>query len=560
MGVIFMVVMLVFAFIVFTHVIPFKLIAGSPDTPTEFGSAWITQDGESTNADQIYTHAEAGQSVIISKQLPDTFFNDSYLNFNAKNINFTVSIDGRIIYRFSSDGPFGLGGMESYFQHVRMDKLYEGETITIQAVPVYSDSSSFFADMAICSVNDYNLYYLQHHGFAFILSLLIFFLGVLLIVQYFAIPHEFHAYDTLSLGIASLAMGAWSCVETQVPLLLLGATTPYLLALDYICLFCAPYPVMMFSSSVLSHRWRLAEHLVLAASVIFAGILSALCLTGQLDWHLQLPLLYALLVILLAAIIASAIRSMVLAKRNPPATRSNRAPIAAVAVFVIFLAIDFFAYAVSNQACVDAASVLRVGFIAMQVILLGSFIMRGNRDARSAAQSETMRKLAFVDALTGIGNRAAFERACDALDERRDDPGFDFLMACFDVDNLKYVNDSFGHEYGDRHLMAASDMLRKSFGPIGELFRVGGDEFSALISVDDPLGACKDALDRLRALEDEYNAAHPDAILRISCGICLLSQTENRTLHEISAIADAAMYADKVEHDRQGARRARPRS
>jgi diguanylate cyclase (GGDEF)-like protein len=553
MAIVYAVAMLVFIIAVFSHVVPFKLPVSSPDSPAEFGNGWTTQDATTTTADRIYAYANTGKPVVISKQLPDKLYKDSYLNFNAKNVNFTVFVDGQPIYDFTASGPFGLGGMESYFQHIRMDESYAGRTVSMQVVPINDDSSSLFADMSICSINDYNLFFLQRHGLALVLSLLIFFLGVLLIVQYFAIPHEFHAYDTLSLGIASLAVGIWSCVETQIPMLVLGAITPYLLALDYVSLCCAPYPIMMFSSSVLNHRWKQAEYLVLAANIILAGIMCIGCFTDQLDWHAGLPLLYTLLLILFAAIIVSAIRSNILTKRDSSTERTNYMPLAAVGVFIISMVTDLMLYISSNQASVDAASILRIGFVVMQVILLGSFMARGNRDTRTAAQSEAMRKLAYVDALTGIGNRAAFERACDEIDERRHDLDFDFLMACFDVDNLKYVNDTFGHEYGDRHLVAASSALQYSFGGIGELFRVGGDEFDVLIIGKDAEEAYKSAIERLRQVEDGYNEEHPDATLRISSGTCLLSQTANRSLREVAAVADAAMYADKPKRRRKTA-------
>lgn len=89
-------------------------------------------------------------------------------------------------------------------------------------------------------------------------------------------------------------------------------------------------------------------------------------------------------------------------------------------------------------------------------------------------------KRAFTDALTGLPNRAAYNAALLALDC---DPPGRWALLVIDLDNLKVVNDSFGHHAGDRLLQVAGGRIAAAIQP-SRGFRIGGDEFAVII--DDP--------------------------------------------------------------------------
>jgi diguanylate cyclase (GGDEF)-like protein len=94
-------------------------------------------------------------------------------------------------------------------------------------------------------------------------------------------------------------------------------------------------------------------------------------------------------------------------------------------------------------------------------------------DAVRAASEQRLRELAFLDLLTGVPNRAAYQQAADELagDER---PA---TVLFLDLDEFKAVNDRFGHDTGDRLLREVAQSLLGGLGPQEKLFRLGGDEF-----------------------------------------------------------------------------------
>ena len=103
-------------------------------------------------------------------------------------------------------------------------------------------------------------------------------------------------------------------------------------------------------------------------------------------------------------------------------------------------------------------------------------------------QNQSVKFLAFHDPLTGLLNRSGFQtRMEQSLEElhKNDQPG---TLLFIDLDDFKEVNDSLGHETGDRALRAISDRLRKALAGIEpeahikHLARIGGDEFTLFVA------------------------------------------------------------------------------
>lgn len=92
-------------------------------------------------------------------------------------------------------------------------------------------------------------------------------------------------------------------------------------------------------------------------------------------------------------------------------------------------------------------------------------------DMAEAKQSKILRKTAFTDSLTGVGNRYAFNYEIGSIPLNR------LSLFSLDINNLKYYNDTFGHACGDTLICQAVKILSQVFV---NLFRTGGDEFIAV--------------------------------------------------------------------------------
>jgi len=138
-----------------------------------------------------------------------------------------------------------------------------------------------------------------------------------------------------------------------------------------------------------------------------------------------------------------------------------------------------------------------------------------------------------TDELTGLYNRRGFFTRAEqelALLRESDRPG---LCLFLDLDGLKHVNDTAGHDAGDLLLIDAAEMLRSVFRGDDVLARIGGDEFAVFVSgyADE-----ERVLSRLREHEDR---------VRLSIGTAVFDPGEPRGLYELLGAADADMYDDK---------------
>ncbi len=156
----------------------------------------------------------------------------------------------------------------------------------------------------------------------------------------------------------------------------------------------------------------------------------------------------------------------------------------------------------------------------------------------------------FHDALTGLYNRTYFEEELRRRDMRRSGAVTVFV---FDVDGLKLINDTLGHDRGDMLLMKVAQLLQSCFRDSDIVARIGGDEFSALVSdADEP--EAKLIYTRIYQEIACWNNIRDQEVLSLSVGFSSSALPEIK-MRELFKRADDNMYREKL-HRRQSNRSA----
>jgi diguanylate cyclase (GGDEF)-like protein len=173
---------------------------------------------------------------------------------------------------------------------------------------------------------------------------------------------------------------------------------------------------------------------------------------------------------------------------------------------------------------------------------------------RHRRQSE-LRQLAMVDELTGLHNRRGFLTFAEQLVRLARRTARPLVLLFIDLDHLKRVNDSQGHEAGDEVLLEVSSLLRGTFRATDVIARIGGDEF-VVLAIDAPPNTVSQLTHRLRDRIAQRNAdpAHRDP-LSVSMGAATLEVGATRSIEDLIAAADRAMYEHKREKAEARARR-----
>ncbi|MDR3591656.1 MAG: EAL domain-containing protein [Negativicutes bacterium] len=160
-------------------------------------------------------------------------------------------------------------------------------------------------------------------------------------------------------------------------------------------------------------------------------------------------------------------------------------------------------------------------------------------------QAEEFRLKALYDTLTGLPNRAQFNERL-ALEMQRASQGQTAGSVLFiDLDDLKTVNDTFGHRQGDALIILAGALILAEVGNSAFVARIGGDEFIVILSGKSSRKAVAKIADGIvKALRYEYNALGTQVQMTASVGIAVYPE-DGDTPEEIFKNADNAMYAAK---------------
>jgi diguanylate cyclase (GGDEF)-like protein len=155
---------------------------------------------------------------------------------------------------------------------------------------------------------------------------------------------------------------------------------------------------------------------------------------------------------------------------------------------------------------------------------------------------ETAQRQATTDGLTGLSNRHFLQAQLRILQSLAARHGESYAAVAIDVDGLKQVNDTFGHEMGDLALRGFANVLKRTIRQHDVGVRTGGDEFLVLV----PRGGLDDArvvAERVRVAVEAQGRTEPHTAITVSAGVA--AWRPGRTAEQVLEAADAMLYAAK---------------
>ena len=159
-----------------------------------------------------------------------------------------------------------------------------------------------------------------------------------------------------------------------------------------------------------------------------------------------------------------------------------------------------------------------------------------------------VRAQAYLDGMTGMANKSAYLETINRLDQEILEKRANFVVAVFDVNGLKGINDNFGHEAGDKAIINAACVIGSLFGK-SSVYRIGGDEFIAVVD-NMTLERVEYLFKLLDAAIKDFNRRHPKqpVPLAFSKGAADYRPGVDSDYRMVFRRADEAMYADKAAY------------
>lgn len=194
-----------------------------------------------------------------------------------------------------------------------------------------------------------------------------------------------------------------------------------------------------------------------------------------------------------------------------------------------------------------------LGIVVFIILLIRRLINTMVQNMRFKTEATVYERLSKEDSMTGLKNRRAFNEEIEQSEIRLD--SYKSLYLIFiDVNDLKYINDTYGHTIGDELILAAASCIEKAYGAMGSCFRIGGDEFCTVLP-DTNLSEQQ----LLQLLDKElahYNSTNDKYSLSLARGISNIRNDDGslKTISDWKKEADLKMYQDKgwIKNSKEG--------
>lgn len=486
----------------------------------QFGSFDILQpEGEHIISDEA---APAGIRREFTFTIPELNNTENCLAFYQVHHYVQVFFDDELVYNLSPGANNRIGhSPSSNWVMIPILPTDTGRSVTILLTPVFESVANRTFEFSLGSLADILTTILKENLPQLILSVLCIISGFLLFgTQILMLLHKkVTDMNLLYLGIFTVFIGIWRITDTRFSSILFSNNS---MALGYFtigALFLMITPLLLHMKSYYPSSEKLILGVSLAASAAAAMVL--LCqVFGVAEFRQMLFVSHISIIVCIATFLFSVVRRSV-AGTGQIGTRKLLLVLAASSL------LDLLHYYIQKSSSGTLLTVfVLVVFCVYQLI---SSVLQINRRA-------------YTDARTGLFNKNRWDELMKGPYKKTDSIGI-FMM---DLNRLKYVNDTAGHEAGDKMILGFANILRNTIPPTNTICRWGGDEFTVLVT-----NASREKMEQYAAAitsaVEYYNASGETPQIHFAFGWALSSEFPGRSPTELLEEADQRMYLNKQQ-------------
>lgn len=335
------------------------------------------------------------------------------------------------------------------------------------------------------------------------------------------------SWDNFYLGCFSLLFGIWRITDTRFSPLIFANNAKAIGYITILALFILPIPLLLFIDELHAGKHRL----LLRASAFVTGVVAFVALMLQIFGIAELRETLVLCHIMLIVDVAASVFAVMFHKAKNSRERNAQLSVVLLGAGCI---IDLVYYYLLGTSSGMAATL-----VIFLICALYEFVV---------SLSEMSRK-AYIDEKTKLYNRMRWD---EIIENKISDNEIIGVMM-IDINNLKQTNDTYGHSAGDKLIADFADILRRSVGSSGTLFRWGGDEFVVLVRKANRQ-KLEDCVARIHKEADEHNSLEDPPSIHFACGYAVSDDYPTLSKRELLDKADEFMYEDKKRWHEEYAR------
>ncbi|MCD7835942.1 MAG: GGDEF domain-containing protein [Lachnospiraceae bacterium] len=351
-----------------------------------------------------------------------------------------------------------------------------GRRLEIVLQKTAESSFNYMTEINIISARDAVYRLISEHLLAIILCIFLIIVGVMMFCSVIFISKiKLSPRVSVSLGLFAILMAFWISSNNKTIQLLVTDfhTIP---KFEYLSFYFMPVAVTSYFYATFKGRFEKTVMRVLEISYIIAAGTTAILQFLNIR-RLPESLLFfqcAMLVGLLFIMVVSLKTTMKETEAKDRIIQNG------ILIFFLFAFLETVAYILKRKFDITLPgmeNMVLVGIVIFIVAAVAGGIQKIFEYTAKTVEQNTLFKMAYTDALTNINNRAKCEKILHGYRQSQKP----VLIINMDLNFFKEVNDTYGHPQGDLLLVMFADLLETVFGPIGNVGRMGGDEFIVIM-------------------------------------------------------------------------------
>ena len=501
--------------------------------------------------------------VLTLRHIMSRYDNISLPTLNVYTIHsaLKVYLDDEVIYTYGQrlydeNKLLGYGnhfvnmpyGANSKWLTVEMTVSEENALDGVKAMKLMDGNSAMIKDLSGKRVN------------LSIAMFLIVFGVIIMVLSMLMLKRAVNFVQTFCIALFSFLIGCWTLCNND---LIEYFTTDLLMKsyLEYYSLYILPLPFTYYFRDKIDARctpkWlKVYFWGLVVAEIVY--IASAVILQETNLVHLPQILVGSHILMILAIVLILAIGVIdITVKKQRPTVVMIGFLIAIVIVIAELIRFNIDKYITGFANNVYSSDTC----FAVLIIVISMLVDYGSKTSKllfENAQKAVLEQMAYMDELTGLGNRRMCEKKLTELEEKEMSSDSMYAIISLDLNFLKHTNDTYGHEKGDELIKNFSDVLSNVFSLYGTVTRTGGDEFVVILD-DITEEKVKSLLAQMLEQMEEKNKSESEVILSTAYGYAMkgeipLNQEQNEKIElkvvdigprAVYRIADDRMYENK---------------
>jgi diguanylate cyclase (GGDEF)-like protein len=502
------------------------------DNPESFNEGWIYNTQTISLPTDV--NAPKNQSYQIYQVLDEAFHEPQFLMIRTSLQNITVYLDGDLIYE-KTYGDSLTNPYASMWHFVRLPRHIEGQTLILEFSSPYTAMSGQISEIFYGTEAMHYTYLYRTYGARLIIGLLAFIIGFLIMISDLIFTKkDDRGYSYAGLFVILLSL--WMLAESRMIQFFSGSTL-LIGTLAYLIIPLVSIPLISYLTNYVLDKHK--KLLYIMRYVYFSNFvfIVAMYLFNVFDFFESVIISQVTLLIGIIILVWTLILEI---KKE-----SNQKAIKFAKVFgflLIFIILELVNFA--RNSFHNTSVFLSVGFSIILIGIFYNYIMYLVSRLKISYETEFYEKLAYMDHVTQGQNRLAFERDLDSIfkDPSRKD---NLRLISFDLDDLKAINDAYGHVEGDKAIKKSFEMITEAFKDYGVCYRIGGDEFACLYEQIDESIYQTQAEKLIKEINNYENDTPYHFGLSLGSSVITSSEmTQEDLIHQ----ADLEMYAYKKQH------------